>query len=251
MEEEMKFALVYEDHDILVVDKPAHLPTVPLKDDPVEKQTLLGLVSLAYPEVRQVAGQNLWEGGVMHRLDTATSGLVVIARTKEAYASLQALQKAELFFKEYHAVSGGRYVPELPGFPVYPYEDPYAAKGKEVAIGSLFRRYGENRREVRPVLADSPKHLLDKTTGTWYMTKVTYAGSGPEGREHFTCRLSSGFRHQVRVHLAWSGWPLVGDEVYHGRSAQNLGLRAVAVELVHPITAKPLEIRIQSQEEGE
>ena len=101
----MRLKLVYEDHDILVVNKQANLPTVPLKTDPKDKLTLLGLVSLSFPEVLDVGGINTWEGGVLHRLDTATSGLVVIARTKEAYASLQAIQKADLFFKEYHALS--------------------------------------------------------------------------------------------------------------------------------------------------
>ncbi len=239
----MQLELVYEDHDILVVNKQANLPTVPLKADPKDKLTLLGLVARAFPEVLEVLGTNAWEGGVLHRLDTATSGLVVIARTKEAYASLQAIQKADLFIKEYHALSHSYQTTLLPGFPPYPYEDPFICKGKEISIGSLFRRYGDHRKEVRPVLSDSPRHLLDKTTGTWYLTKVWY--SGPVGEsQQFTCRLSSGFRHQVRSHLAWSGWPLDGDTVYKGIEAENMALKAVVLEFPHPITTDPMEIRI-------
>ncbi len=71
------------------------------------------------------------KGGVVHRLDTATSGLVVIARTKEAYASLQAIQKADLFIKEYQALSQSYKPTLLPGFPPYPYEDPFSAKARK------------------------------------------------------------------------------------------------------------------------
>ncbi|MDT4762051.1 pseudouridine synthase [Sphaerochaeta sp. PS] len=244
MEDALTLRVVHEEPSFLVVDKQANLPTVPLKDDPVEKQTLLSLIGDRYPEVLEVSGANVWEGGVLHRLDTATSGLVVVARTKEAYAFLQTIQKADLFWKEYRAQST-LYTPcTIVGFPEYPYEDPFAGKGKEVTIGSLFRRYGTNRREVRPVNAESPKHLLDKSTGTWYLTKVCYSGEGADGAKQFTCRLSSGFRHQVRAHLAWSGWPLDGDRVYHGLEKTNLSLRSVAVQLLHPVTQQQMEIRV-------
>lgn len=237
--------LVYEDPYILVVDKPGLLPTVPLKDDPPDKPTLLGLVARSFPEVLCVEGKNAWEGGVLHRLDTPTSGLVVIARTKEAYASLQAIGKAELFVKEYQCQSSAPQSISLPAFPPFPYEDPVACGGREVTIGSLFRHYGDNRRQVRPVLADSPKQLLDKSTGAWYMTRVWYAGE-EKGAKLFTCRLTSGFRHQVRVHMAWSGHPIDGDTIYLGKQQPNLALRAVAVEFPHPVTSQKMEIRIDT-----
>lgn len=245
METDFTLSVVREDPSFLVVDKQAGLPTVPLKEDPPEKMTLLSLVSRQYPEVLSACGQNAWEGGVLHRLDTATSGLVVIARTQEAYHALKHVQKADLFWKEYIALSSLHNEVPLRGFPPYPYGDPLLGGGKEIAIGSLFRRYGENRREVRPVSMDSSKQLLDKTSGTWYITKVCYSGKTESGANQFTCRLSSGFRHQVRVHMAWSGWPLDGDTVYHGKEAPNLALRAVAVRFLHPVTQEQIEIRVR------
>ncbi len=238
-------ALVYEDPFLLVVDKPELLPTVPLKNDPSDKPTLLGLVAQSFPEVLSVEGKNAWEGGVLHRLDTPTSGLVVIARTKEAYTTLQAISKAELFVKEYRCRSSQRMNELLAGFPPFPYEDPVACGGREVTVGSLFRHYGDNRRQVRPVLPDSPKHLLEKSTGTFYLTKIWYTGQEGEAST-FTCRLTSGFRHQVRVHMAWSGHPIDGDGVYHGMEQHSLALRSVAVEFPHPITSQPMEIRIDT-----
>jgi 23S rRNA pseudouridine1911/1915/1917 synthase len=245
MDRPFSLTVVHEDPEFLVVDKPPRLPTVPLKNDPAEKQTLLSLVSERYPEVRDACGQNAWEGGVLHRLDTATSGLVVIARSKETYTFLKQVQKADLFWKEYLAVSSGPAGLPGKGFPPFPYDDPATCGGKEVAIGSLFRGYGSNRREVRPVLMDSSPRLLEKTSGTWYVTQVCYTGIDRSGGNRFSCRLSSGFRHQVRVHLAWSGWPLEGDELYGGVAADQLALRAVAVRFLHPKTQRQVEIRIQ------
>lgn len=245
MKDSFTLQVIHEDPTFLVVDKQATLPTVPLKESPFGSQTLLSLISEQYPEVGTFSGNNSWEGGVLHRLDTATSGLVVVARTKEAYDFLRATQKADLFWKEYRAQSS-EYNPILAsGFPPYPYEDPFESKGKEVFIGSLFRRYGLHHREVRPVVTESPKHLLDKTSGVWHLTKVCYSGEMESGAQQFTCRLSSGFHHQVRAHLAWSGWPLDGDTFYHGKEKPNLALRCVAVQLLHPVTEQPLEIRVK------
>ncbi len=244
MEDEYEVTIVYEDSALLVAHKPSQLPTVPLKDDEPDKPTLLSLLAKTHPEVLAIEGRNAWEGGVLHRLDTPTSGLVVVAKNTEAYNNLQAIQKADLFFKEYRAVSSGYFPVQTPGFPPYSYDDPYHCKGRAVVIGSLFRRWGNNRKEVRPVLSDSPKHLLEKTTGTWYMTTVWYNGSKKSGSEEFICRLSSGFKHQVRVHMAWSGWPLDGDELYGGKPQKEFGLSAVAVQFPHPVTSKQLEIRL-------
>jgi 23S rRNA pseudouridine1911/1915/1917 synthase len=235
--------VVWEDPSLLIVDKPAGVPTVPLKEHN-NTTTLLSLVAKRYPEVIDATNKNPWEGGVIHRLDTPTSGLVLIARTAEAHQRLYAIGQMGLFIKEYLAISSAQNPQAQSGFPPFPYEDPVHCGGREVAIGSLFRRYGDHRREVRPVLADSARHLLEKTSGTWYLTRVVYTGESDDAEHRFVCRLANGFRHQVRAHLAWSGWPLDGDLTYGGVASPSLGLRAVAVEFPHPITSKLIEVRI-------
>ena len=229
--------IAYEDTHILVVDKPAGLATVPLKDDPPDAPTLLSVVAAAYPETLTAFGRNGWEGGVLHRLDTPTSGLVIVARTRYAFDALMIASRAELITKEYWLSSHLRAKPPK-GFPAYPYEDPALAGGKEVVIGSLFRPWGEKRREVRPVLGESPRHLLEKTSGTWYMTRVVAQGSGV-----FRARITNGFRHQVRVHLAWSGHPIDGDDRYGGKPDEKLRLRATAVEF--PFDGRTIEVRVK------
>ncbi|MCK9547842.1 MAG: pseudouridine synthase [Sphaerochaeta sp.] len=234
--------VIFEDPSFLIVDKPAGLPTVPLKESPPGEPSLLGQVGESYPEVLTACGRNSWEGGVIHRLDTPTSGLVVIARTTGAYQRLLSIAHAGLFIKEYQAKSSARQRVMNPSFPPYPYEDPVHCGGREVAVGSLFRHWGVHRGEVRPVLSDSPRHVLEKSSPTWYLTRIFYGGETPDGIHRFTCHLSNGFRHQVRSHLAWSGWPIDGDARYGGSAANGLALRAIGVEFPHPFTGERVEV---------
>ncbi|HPY12051.1 MAG TPA: pseudouridine synthase [Sphaerochaeta sp.] len=234
--------VLYEDPSFLIVDKRAGIPTVPLKESPPDEPTLLGQIGELFPEVLTVNGRNGWEGGVLHRLDTPTSGLVVIARTDAAYQRLLSISQGGLFIKEYQAKSSAKERVMQSTFPPYPYEDPVHCGGREVAVGSLFRHWGEHRREVRPVLSDSPRHILDKSSPTWYLTRIFYGGETTDGTHSFTCQLSNGFRHQVRAHLAWSGWPIDGDERYGGTASHSLALRAIGVEFPHPFTGERIEV---------
>lgn len=100
--------VLYEDPSFLIVDKRAGIPTVPLKESPPDEPTLLGQIGELFPEVLTVNGRNGWEGGVLHRLDTPTSGLVVIARTDAAYQRLLSISQGGLFIKEYQAKSSAK-----------------------------------------------------------------------------------------------------------------------------------------------
>jgi 23S rRNA pseudouridine1911/1915/1917 synthase len=236
--EDQNVSIVYEDECLLVVDKPAGLKTVPLKSDGEDVDTLFGRVKKLYPECGSFSGYNSWESGVLHRLDTPTSGLVVIARNKECFDTMLYSQKAGLFWKEYIATSHahkGKILPE--GFPPYELSDPQEASGIPVMIGSLFRMYGKGRKMVAPVTESCSQFIQKKATGSWYVTEVSYIGDG-----RYRCHLSSGFRHQVRAHLAWSGHPLDGDDLYGGEASSQLGLRAIKVRFQHPYTQEMMEI---------
>ena len=88
--------IVFESKEFLIADKPHGTPTVPLKNQ-TPAGTLLGMVSAQYPETLDVCGRNPWEGGTCHRLDTATAGLVVFARTQTMYDYLQEIQLHNAF----------------------------------------------------------------------------------------------------------------------------------------------------------
>ncbi|HZJ87788.1 MAG TPA: pseudouridine synthase [Sphaerochaeta sp.] len=237
--------VLYEDPAFLVVDKRAGIPTVQSKSDTSLGTSMLNALATDYPEILSVGGRASVEGGVLYRLDTPTRGLVIIARNSEAYQRLQAIMQANLLVREYAAISSTEQsIGVLEDFPPYPYEDPLLCGGRVVSIGSLFRYHGKNRSSVRPVLSDSPRHVLERSSPTWHLTRVLYNGVTEEGSHRFICRLNHSFRHQVRAHLGWSGWPVAGDRRYGGSEREELALTAVAVEFPHPFTSERIEVRV-------
>ena len=223
MQETIK--VIYENQDILAFYKPKNLPTVPLKNQEGE-DTLLSLGAKEYPEILSPYGKNPWEGTILHRLDTPTSGIVLAARNKETYFELMALQDNDLISKTYIAdVSPGR--KNIEGFENFP----YSLEEGRMEIVSSFRGYGPKGASVRPVLS---KRKGDEKL---YKTEVQFAS---ENRA--ICRITRGFRHQIRCHLCWSGHPIIGDERYGGEENDLLLLEAVSV--LFPYKGKELEISI-------
>ena len=205
--------IVYENKDMLIADKPHGIPTVPLKSQDMVG-TLLGMVAESCPDILSVKGMNAWEYGAVHRLDTATSGLVVFTRTQEAYDYLCSIQKNNLMEKTYRACVETS--DRLKGF------DRPNAKAYEIV--SYFRSYGPGSKEVRPVQdikrADSP---------VLYSTRVTDLGDNV-----MECMITRGFRHQIRSHLAWAGLPIKGDKLY-GKAGENDTLQLDCVGISFPM----------------
>jgi 23S rRNA pseudouridine1911/1915/1917 synthase len=237
-----------ETAEYLVVYKPPRVHSVPLRG-PAEDagETLLDWCVRRFPEVGAIRGRQAGEGGILHRLDYETSGLVLFARTRRALESLGAQQEEGLFVKEYRALSAGpgpEYPP--PGFPPGPALP--RAGGRVPAfriVQSAFRPYGPGRRAVRPVV-DPPvlrsrRWSIALDRGAPYRTEILgWTGSGEERR--FRVRIIRGFRHQIRCHLAWAGYPLVNDRVYGGREwpwsggAPFLGLCAWGLSFFDPLS---------------
>ncbi|MBR6084963.1 MAG: RNA pseudouridine synthase [Spirochaetales bacterium] len=186
--------VVFENRDFLIADKPHGLPTVPLKGQDPEG-TLLGLVAQRCPEVLRVCGKNPWEGGTLHRLDTATGGLVVFARTQAMYDYLQKTQQRDLFEKTYRADTFESTALKGSNLQIIDNE--------EFKIVSYFRSYGRGSKSVRPT-----EDIKRADTPVLYTTTAIKSG------ERFTCRITRGFRHQIRAHLAWIGHPIQGDPLY-------------------------------------
>ena len=217
--------------------KNAGLPTVPIRraiDDP----SLLALVSEQYPEVRSFAGRYAHEGMVLHRLDTDTCGLVLIARDRHWYDHLREAQTRGLFVKEYRALVSDTIQRE--GFP--PAEVKLNTMD-EMIISSRFRRYGQRGAAVRPVTERSPEHIQLKATTVQYDTAVQPMGMNRYGMQLVRCFLVRGFQHQVRCHLAWIGLAITGDRVYGGTDDGTLHLAATSLQFPDMYTHHPYHIR--------
>lgn len=221
--------ILYETDSFLIVEKPSGLPTVPLARDP-KGPSLLNQLSSSYPEVAKGKGRQAHEGLVLHRLDTDTCGLVLVARDGSSFSRLQEAQMEGRLSKTYLAVVSLQ--SPLEGFPPSPPHFPI--KGN-VVIGSRFRAYGVGRRAVRPVVAESHRFAKEKSGTVDYTTKVEHFGMDGLGHHLVGCRLEKGFRHQIRSHLAWTGYPIVGDRLYGGEVADILHLAAVGLEFPHPL----------------
>ena len=210
---------IYKNSKILVVYKESGLPTAPLKNS--NNDNLVYRVSKEYPEIMDVQGFQIWEGGLLHRLDTLTSGLVLFARSQDAFDYLSYQQKKDMFIKEYKAKSNG--VKEiLPGFP--PFENSLSS------IISGFRNYGPKGASVRPIIPSNGQKV--------YKTEVIQVDENT-----FFCTLTQGFRHQIRCHMAWAGYPLIGDERYGGFPGP-FALEAIGLTFHDPESRKVISIKI-------
>ncbi|MDR2314692.1 MAG: RNA pseudouridine synthase [Spirochaetaceae bacterium] len=241
----------------LVVYKPPGIHTAPLAGKAGE--TLLSWAAARYPDVLSPRGSLDREGGLLHRLDYETRGLVLIARTQAALDALLWQQKEDRIIKEYTALSAGR-KEDLPGFPPFPGGGPSSAEagtgGPRGLIESAFRPYGKGRKAVRPVLPAPGQTLYRTEILSWTADNpvpprapgLPGASSGPA--RMFRLRISRGYRHQIRSHLAWAGWPIVNDALYGGvenaveNAVPGLALCAGAVSFIDPETGRPLRYRL-------
>ena len=190
-EPELALDVRLERPDLVVVSKPAGMPTVPLAAG--ERGTLAGALLARYPEMRDV-GHRQREPGVIHRLDTLTSGLVVAARTERAFAALAEGLKSGALSKRYLAVVAS------PGFADSGTVEEWLstdANGR-VRIAGIGESYAKHTLTQYRVVERGPKYALVELA------------------------VGAAFRHQIRVHLASIGFPIVGDASYGGETDPRL-----------------------------
>ncbi|KPK08308.1 MAG: ribosomal large subunit pseudouridine synthase D [Betaproteobacteria bacterium SG8_39] len=208
--EKMPLAIVYEDADILVIDKPAGLVVHPGAG--VHRGTLLNALLAHAP---QLGG--LPRAGIVHRLDRDTSGLLVVAKTLEAQTSLVRQLAERSMQRVYLAVVHG--VPSAGGT----IDQPIGRDLRSRTRMAITRRGREARTRYQVVERFDAAALIE-------------------------CRLETGRTHQIRVHLQHLGYPIVGDPVYRrGASARisfgRQALHARELSLAHPRSGEPMTWR--------
>ena len=211
--------IVYEDEDIIVINKPRDFVVHPGAGTP--DGTVLNALLHHYPDIAEVP-----RAGIVHRLDKDTTGLMVVAKTVPAQTRLvRALQKRNIT-REYEAI----------------------AIGRMTAGGKVDKPIGRHSTK-RTLMAVAP---MGKPAVTHYRVAEHF-------REHtrIRLRLETGRTHQIRVHMSYLQHPLLGDTAYGGRARIPTGaseeltemirgfdrqaLHAVMLRFDHPVTGEELE----------
>ena len=210
--ESIPLTIVYEDKDIIVVDKPAGLVVHPAPGHP--SQTLVNAVLSHCPNLAMSG--DLIRPGIIHRLDKDTSGLIVIVKNDRARQCLVGQFKSRTVTKSYLVLVDGRLFPEQGIIEAHIGRDPHHRKkmaiveaGKEASTRYQVKRYLSNYT------------LLDVTPKT-------------------------GRTHQIRVHLSAIGYPVVGDLVYGTKSKREAIASGVKRQFIH---AYRLGFRLPSTKE--
>jgi 23S rRNA pseudouridine1911/1915/1917 synthase len=217
--ENIPLNIVYEDDDIMVINKPVGMVVHPGAGNP--DGTLLNALLYYFPEIKHVP-----RAGIVHRLDKDTSGLMVVAKTIPAQTHLVAnLQARTNFTREYEAI----------------------CSGTMTGGGMIDKSIGRH--------ATKRTHMAVLELGK---PAITHYRVAEKFRAHtrLRLRLETGRTHQIRVHMSYLAHPLVGDPVYGGRprppkdatpelfstlrSFKRQALHAVMLQLEHPITGEML-----------
>lgn len=221
--EAVPLRVVFEDAHVLVVDKPAGMVTHPGAG---RIDGTLAAAALAYaPEMAGVGSPR--RPGIVHRLDKGTSGLIVLAKTQAAYDGLTAQLARRTVSRRYLALAQG------------------AMRRAEGTVDAPIGR--DPRSRVRMAIVPEGR---GKRAVTHYRVLERFGG-GASAVTLLECRLETGRTHQIRVHLASLGHPLLGDETYRGRRAAPAGdpvlaelveglggvaLHAAGLAFTHPVT---------------
>lgn len=232
----------------VIIYKPQGIPSAPLSES--DSNCALFQAAKVYPEILNVKGKKEIEGGLIHRIDTVTDGLLVIASTQEAYDFLIKCQEEGKFLKTYNAKCTclNNFNELKPGFP----ENSYAEKIRDLEEGqklvvnleSFFRPFGPGRKEVRPVTENTGTAANKKSGSKLYRTEIEITKTS--GEYSCKCMINNGYRHQVRSHLAWLSIPVKGDALYNPltKEGDEFFFTASGLEFINPITKETVRFEI-------
>jgi 23S rRNA pseudouridine1911/1915/1917 synthase len=199
-----QLAILVERPDLVVVAKPAGMPSQPLRAG--ELGTAANGIAARFPECAAI-GDDPRDGGLVHRLDIGTSGALVIARTEAAYRALRDALGAGAIDKQYLAITDGRPVARE-------CEAPLAQRGRRAVV------------DHTDGLAAHTVFAVERAAGAHALVR---------------CTARTGRMHQVRAHLAYAGAPIAGDALYGGAPLPGFdGFFLHAARIALPLADGPL-----------
>jgi 23S rRNA pseudouridine1911/1915/1917 synthase len=215
--QEIPLDVVYEDIDVIVVNKPRGMVVHPSPGHP-DGTLVNALLAHCGDSLSGIGGAR--RPGIVHRIDKDTSGLVIAAKNDDAHMSLSVQLKSRTLSRVYEAIVLG------------------SVKADRGTIDAPIGRHPTNRK--RQTVTD--KH--SRNAVTHYEVLGRY-----NGYTHVRCRLETGRTHQIRVHMAYIGHPVLGDMTY-GRKKPEKGLsgqclHARELEFTHPRTGERISLKTE------
>mgnify|MGYP001053635289 FL=1 len=212
--------VVYEDDDVIVVNKPTGLVVHPAPGHP-DGTLVNALLHHCGDSLSGIGGEK--RPGIVHRIDRDTSGLIIAAKNDAAHLALSAQLKDHSLSRTYECLVTGN------------------MKQDSGTVDAPIGRSSADRKKMAVV-----------PTGRRAVTHWEVIARYP-GVTHLRCRLETGRTHQIRVHLAYIGHPILGDTVYGAKKpvAGLTGqcLHAVGLRFIHPRTGEPVELTCPLPEE--
>lgn len=206
---DLPITVIFENKDFAILNKPAgiamHLSS------PQDTKTVVNWLIATYPEIITV-GEDILRPGIVHRLDKDTSGICIIAKTQEAYLELKTLFKERLMQKTYIAIVHGHITPQT-GI-VHAAIARSLTLRKQAIVDKDLMVQGKIRNAITPYQVTQSYDLYD-------IVEV---------------KPKTGRMHQIRVHLASLGHPIVGDTLYGNkitRKIDKLNISLVSRHLLH------------------
>lgn len=218
--------ILSEGSDYVVVDKPAGMPVMPLKA--TETNTVLNAIAARHPQMQDV-GKSGGEGGlgsgVVHRLDTDTSGTLVLATEESRWQDLRTTFKNHETTKRYRAIVHGI----LQG-----------SGSEEMNLVIAQHKPAKVRVVTRPEQSNSSERRCNLS---WQSVQTFRNSSYGRGASLIEVELGTGFLHQIRVMFAHMGHPVIGDKVYSNKNATILQAQR---QMLHASYIKVMDIEAQS-----
>ena len=231
--EDIPLDIIYEDDDIIVINKPKGMIVHPATG--IYTGTLVN--ALMYHCKDSLSGiGGVIRPGIVHRIDKDTSGLLVVAKNDEAHLSLSEQLKTHTVSRVYHAIAVGN------------------IKDDEGTINKPIGRHPTDRKKMA-VITDPSQRAREAITHYTVLERF----ATPTGRfTYVKCKLETGRTHQIRVHMSSTGHPLVGDTVYGGGNTkfeatnaaniQGQCLHAKCLDLIHPRTGEQMHFECELPE---
>ena len=206
--------VVYEDDDVIVVNKPTGLVVHPAPGHP-DGTLVNALLHHCGDSLSGIGGEK--RPGIVHRIDRDTSGLIIAAKNDAAHLALSAQLKDHSLSRTYECLVTGN------------------MKQDSGTVDAPIGRSSADRKKMAVV-----------PTGRRAVTHWEVVARYP-GVTHLRCRLETGRTHQIRVHMAYIGHPILGDTVYGAKKPENFGLtgqclHATGLRFIHPRTGEPVEL---------